>query len=1386
MKHNFLRRLGALLLVFALALPMAVTTAWAADDFSVSLNKTALELKNRGTADLTAIASNVPAGYSVTYEWSSDNTGVATVKGNGSTATVTAAGTTGSAVITVTATCTPSNPSSPPIAPVTAQCEVNVEVTLTSLSLKEWPDKPMRTGETRLLELVFSPTNATDKTVTWSVHPAGIVEIDGTPDGTCRVTALKEGKTTVTARGTGSNYNVYLTIPVNVENIPVLEVAPKQADIPASLLIGETFKLTANVTPVNSGIEWKSSNTSVAAVDSTGLVTCLKTGTVTITCTATDPVNGSKKVSDTRKITVADPNSMFANSLSVKGSSEITLSAGEEYQLAVSVSPSTAQVTWISENPAVAEVELTTGVVKGVSPGKAKITASSPKADGTRLTAEFEVTVMGKATGIAFNYPDPAKFIYFDSKSGRKATRFDASGALSRTLYVTVSSVGNLPTNTYVVFTSSDTSIVTVNSRGASGVDLTINSKRSAGQATVTATLYDNTTKKPIMNGKDPMSDELDVVISGISLSDSSLLMYEGESKTLNIDGRFGEADTGDYGGITWTSSDPSIASPEGSGAGATINAWTKGTATITASKGNYSATCTVTVVEDPGTVVKAGSTAAGNAIKLGTSSVISQINAIAKERTKSNMEYITSIFISPDQGVVYNTYTSEADTGAGVSMAEKYYVNRSIPATEYIGALSFVPNKSFSGEARIAYIGYSNGQSISGIISVNVSGMGEAGADVAYTSTAAPVTFLAEDFNIICTNKTGHSLKYVTFTPPAASVGALYENYISADHPGQQVLASTQYYRTGTPNLSGVTFVPADGYSGTVKIGYRAVDNSNNGYSGTVTITVNKGASSSDPADISYTAPQDGWVTFRAADFANASLRVIGETLSHVRFALPPSSNGTLYYNYRGYGDYDSDVDSTTDYYYSGTPALGSVTFVPATTTERRAAIHYTGYSTRGTTFTGTVYITESGYYQSGTDVHYDYTVNCGSSVYLNASDFNAACLSATGAGLDYISFSSLPDAKQGTLRYQKDVGSSFTSVSTSDQFHRVGSSTATPLIGNVSFLAGPSFTGTVNIPYVAWNTEGTPYQGKITIQVTPNTIVYTGTTANPIGLSSAHIADAVRDTLRNPLSYIEFTSLPTTPGGHVYLNYSGYGTGTRANTGVKYSASGSPGINQLSFVPVGRFTGDTTAEYTAYSTTGETMSGQITFRISAPNGSRYFTDLNSYSWAASSVDYLYQNRVTNGMSATTYGPSLQIRRADFILMLHRIFDYGAGSTTNTGFADVPGSAYYAQAVSAAKQRGIINGDGVNFMPNSPITRQDAMVMVYNTMKATGKYQGNPSTSTLNNFPDGSSVADYARDAVSALVQMGAVNGSNGMLNPRTSITRAEAAVILHFIMTA
>lgn len=173
----------------------------------------------------------------------------------------------------------------------------------------------------------------------------------------------------------------------------------------------------------------------------------------------------------------------------------------------------------------------------------------------------------------------------------------------------------------------------------------------------------------------------------------------------------------------------------------------------------------------------------------------------------------------------------------------------------------------------------------------------------------------------------------------------------------------------------------------------------------------------------------------------------------------------------------------------------------------------------------------------------------------------------------------------------------------------------------------------------------------------------------------------------------------------------------------------------------------------------------------------------MGGHTWAATAVDYLYQNKVTNGVTNTAFGPDQNILRGDFVLMLMRAFGFSAGN--GYSFADVPTNSYYAQAIATAKTLGIVNGDGVNFMPNDPLTRQDAMVIIRNTLNSAGHNVGS-GVVDLSRFPDNGAIADYARTAVGALVQMGAVNGDErGMLCPWDFITRAEAAVILHFVMT-
>lgn len=1362
MKHNILRRLGALALALALALPMAVTPARAASRVpvtNISITRKVTQLVRDKTHQLSfAITPNNATNKDVT--WSSDDDTIASVSDTG----LLTANKAGEVTIRLTSVDEPSLADSFKLTVVDPTPMVTLNKTV--LSLDE--------GSAETLTATVLPDNVYPeyKLVTWTSSAPKVAEVGA--DGT--VTALSAGTTYITARcASPKYYSSYAICTVTVVDPTTPSIKLEPAEL--ALFLSESLTLTPEISPAGLVPTWTvTSGKGVVTVEN-GLITALKTGTATITATVENYRDGKKREAKaTCKVTVTDPSSHPVTGLTLN-KTDISLPNGDSFKLVPTVSPSNAgikAVRWESSDDRIVTVDYDGTVTAVAAKGTATITATTLglNSSGKAITAECKVTVAQPATYVVFNRGDVT------TSQGRTELHFKGTDRTRQAgVTITPAETGDV----LVWSTDGDASLVRLENWGSTGKNISLPLARRAGEVILTAAMTDPNTKE-IRNPGDTedteIKAELHIIISGFTLDSTALTMYEGASTVLGVSGSYGEAEGVTGSKLRWESSDQSIVSVTSTGV---VNAESKGTAVITATTQDrkYSTACTVTVVEDAGTLVNAGSATAGNAICL--SGIASQLNAIARERTGAVMESISGLSVSTAQGVVYDNHRSEADTGAGVGMNDRYVVNGT--GTDSLRSLYFRPNRDFSGTARISYTGRSSGREISGVIEVTVKGM----TDVTYTADGAPVTFQADDFNLICTTKQGANLKYVTFTPPSATTGTLYYNYASETYPGTKVISTTQYSRTGTPGLSQVTFVPAAGYSGTVRIGYQATDTSNKSYSGTVTINVNKAGGQSAPADIYYTAFQGGSVTFRASDFSSASLRTIGEPLSHVRFSLPSSSEGTLFYNYRGFNDYDSAVISTTDYYQSGTPALSGVAFVPATTASGQTAITYTGYGTRGSTFTGTIYVGEkAGSTQTGSSGPL-YSVTVGAAVALNANSFNNDCVAATGADLSYIRFSSLPLSTQGVLYYDyRPSISSNTKASTYTSYYRAGSFGAANIIDKISFLANRDYVGLVTIPYVGYNTNNDSFNGEVTIQVTPNTITYTGTTASPIRVNSSQVRATLNSLMSHEPSYIVFTTLPAAASGRLYTDYNGYGTGTQLKTGVKYYISGTPNIDQISFVPKARYTGDATALYTAYSATGEQVSGQLVFRISTPSGSSHFNDLYSYTWAAPSVDYLYQNDVVKGITATSYGPSQQILRRDFILMLYRAFNFSGGNAAKPGFADVPANSYYAQAVSAAKRMGIVQGDGVNFMPASQITRQDAMVMVKNALTAAGKAPASASATVLDGFPDGGQVSSYARDAVSTLVQMGAVNGSNGYLNPRSPITRAEAAVILHFVMTA
>ena len=129
------------------------------------------------------------------------------------------------------------------------------------------------------------------------------------------------------------------------------------------------------------------------------------------------------------------------------------------------------------------------------------------------------------------------------------------------------------------------------------------------------------------------------------------------------------------------------------------------------------------------------------------------------------------------------------------------------------------------------------------------------------------------------------------------------------------------------------------------------------------------------------------------------------------------------------------------------------------------------------------------------------------------------------------------------------------------------------------------------------------------------------------------------------------------------------------------------------------------------------------------------------------------------------------------------RAFKLESENTEN--FADVSDNDYFAKELAIARNTGIVGGIGDNnYAPKREISRQDMMVILYRALTKMGVELKPVDGIDVSTYPDFESVADYARDAVKALVEAGLVNGKSGLIAGGDNTTRAEVAVLLKRIL--
>lgn len=415
---------------------------------------------------------------------------------------------------------------------VTANCVVTVNPILAEKISLNYSAETLKIGQSLQLNATVNPSNTTDPSVTWVSSDASVATVSTNGE----VTAINKGATTITATCGNVNASCNITvIPIESEQLIMNYSA-------ISLKVGEAQQLTAAVYPSNTTdqtIQWQTSDAQIANVEN-GLVTALAPGKITITAK-----NGSQNAtcSVTVEPVIAEQIILDQTNVAVNVNSTVTISAN-----ILPLNTTDKNVVWTSLNPEIANV--VNGIITGMNPGTTVVTASCGNASASCI-----VNVLQPATSISLNQISLALNV--------------------GDIYDLIATVEPQNTTDIVIWSSSDAETAIVNENG-------IITALKAGSTIITAICGDKTAKCEVTVS--------DVVATNITLNLTELNLISGQSYQLVA--TILPSNT-TFPVVTWTSSNPSIATVSEDGA---VSAITEGNTKITATCGEVSAFCQVTV----------------------------------------------------------------------------------------------------------------------------------------------------------------------------------------------------------------------------------------------------------------------------------------------------------------------------------------------------------------------------------------------------------------------------------------------------------------------------------------------------------------------------------------------------------------------------------------------------------------------------------------------------------------------------------------------------------------------------------------------------------------------------------------------------------------------
>lgn len=448
-------------------------------------------------------------------------------------------------------------------------------------------------GDTATLTTTITPNDATDTTIYWTSSDETVATV---ADGI--VTAVAPGTATITAQAGAEITTCVVT--VSAKQVPENTVSGS-----TDYVAGENY-----VIRLTDG-EWKTAflagiedgNASITINNKTlsniaGMVNT-ENGEITIPadkmvavdgkCTIAVVVEGYESIVLNVNSTTGVPGDVTVTGV-ILDATAIELEVGGTSILTATVAPETAtnkDVTWTTSNAEVATVA--GGTVTAVAPGEATITAKAGD-----QTATCTVTVKAKNDDADNQGDNSNKPVAVTSVTLDKTTVELEVGGTSK-LAATVAPEN--ATNKDVTWTTSDAAVATVVDgtvtalkEGTVTITATADGKTATCTVTIKAKKVDET-EKPGAEPEKPGEDTNNpVAVTDVTLDVATAELKIGETKKIAATVAPENATSKN---VTWTTSDEKVATVAEDG---TVTAVAPGTATITATAGDKTATCEITV----------------------------------------------------------------------------------------------------------------------------------------------------------------------------------------------------------------------------------------------------------------------------------------------------------------------------------------------------------------------------------------------------------------------------------------------------------------------------------------------------------------------------------------------------------------------------------------------------------------------------------------------------------------------------------------------------------------------------------------------------------------------------------------------------------------------